>query len=87
MADGAAKNDTFAQIAKDAAAAGDVDAARSALLQIPDESLREKTAYKTVLSMGKANKRREAGQLLRFIRDPALSKKAQTKIANNDWSE
>jgi hypothetical protein len=87
MADGPAKNDAFAQIAKDAAAAGDGDAARTALFPINDPSLREKTAYKAALAMGKAGKKREAGQLLKYIRDPALLQKVQTKIANGDWTE
>jgi hypothetical protein len=87
LPDGAAKNEKFAEIAKDAAAAGDVDAARNSLLRIQDESLREKSAYKATLAMGKAGKRREAGQLIKSIRDPALIQKAQTKIAQGDWSE
>jgi hypothetical protein len=37
--------------------------------------------------MGKAGKKREAGQVLKFIRDPAQLQKAQTKIADGDWSE
>jgi hypothetical protein len=87
MSDGPAKNDAFAQIGKDAAAAGDVDAAGNALFRITDLSLREHAAYKAALAMGKSGKKREAPQLLKFIRDPAQLQKAQTKIAKGDWTE
>ncbi|HEY2147475.1 MAG TPA: hypothetical protein VGH32_06035 [Pirellulales bacterium] len=87
LADGPAKNEAFAKIATQAAAAGDVDAARTALFRISETSLREKAAYKAALAMGKAGKKREAAQLLKSIRDPVLLQKARTKIDKWDWTE
>jgi hypothetical protein len=87
MTEGAAKNEAYAQIAKDAGAAGDIDAANNALSHITDLTLRETMAYKAALAMGKAGKRREAAQLLKSIRDPSRSQKAQAKIAKGDWTE
>jgi hypothetical protein len=87
ISDEAQRNKDFAQVATDAASAGDVDAARKSLLRIQNDSLRDSTTYKSALLLVKAGQKRAASSLVRMIKDNALQQKASAKIAKGESSE
>jgi Tfp pilus assembly protein PilF len=87
ISDEAQRNKDFANVATDAAGAGDVDAARKSLLRIQNDSLRDSTAYKSALLLVKAGQKRAASSLVKTIKDNALQQKLTAKIAKGETSE
>jgi hypothetical protein len=87
IGDEAEREKAFAQLATDAAAAGEVDAARKAIQRIQKDSLRDTTAYKSALALSKTGQKRGAFGFVKFIKDNALQQKASAKLAKGDSSE
>ena len=79
------RDPAHAKLAEDAAKAGEVETVKKCLREIGSFSLKDDTAYKSALSLGKASKADAATEVAKSIGLSSRRDEALSKLAKSDY--